>query len=88
MNSQFSIGDVDKGFDIERMVSIAAEFSGLIKETCGECRARFLCRRCYIHFAREGRFEIDPEFCDKQRNFAAKLELLIKISAVRGLESL
>lgn len=67
MNHTFPIGDVDSGFDFERMESIVNEFSSVVKKNCLDCSIRFLCKRCYVTFGGDGVFGIDPEFCKNQK---------------------
>jgi len=67
MNQTFPIGDVDSGFDFERMESIVKEFASVVKKNCLECSIRFLCKRCYVTFGGSGVFGIDPEFCKNQK---------------------
>ena len=66
MNNTFSFGDVEKGFDFDKMTRIAREFMELIKTHCSNCRVRFLCNRCYAAFCGNGKFELDPVFCKNQ----------------------
>jgi uncharacterized protein len=84
MNHRFPFGDCDKGFDFKRMTEIAQEFMALIKQKCRECDARFLCSRCYIHFAKNGVFEINPEFCETNKSYIRKLEKIIELKE-RGI---
>jgi len=79
MNHQFPFGDCHKGFDFPRMTKIANEFMDLIKQKCRDCEARFLCHRCYIHFARNGKFEMNPDFCDMNKRSIRKLESIIEL---------
>jgi radical SAM protein with 4Fe4S-binding SPASM domain len=79
MNHQFPFGDCHKGFDFPRMTKIAHEFIDLIKQKCRDCEARFLCHRCYIHFARNGKFEMNPDFCDMNKRLIQKLENIIEL---------
>lgn len=67
INRTFSFGNVDQGFDFEKMAAITREYAGVIKSHCLDCNIRFLCKRCYVYFAGNGRFRIDPEFCGHQR---------------------
>lgn len=41
---------------------------------------KYLCHRCYVAFAKKGKFEIDDEFCKKtKRSIINSLEYLIKL---------
>jgi uncharacterized protein len=79
MNHHFSFGNCQNGFDFDRMTQIAHEYIDLIKQNCIDCEARFLCNRCYIHFAKKGKFEMDPDFCDMNKKSIKKLEDLIDL---------
>jgi sulfatase maturation enzyme AslB (radical SAM superfamily) len=79
MNDKFPFGDVNSGFDFEKMAKIVRDFTGLIKTHCLDCDARFLCHRCYIHFAKNGVFTVDPAFCEKKRKVFKSLEKLIEL---------
>ncbi|MCX6582272.1 MAG: radical SAM protein [Candidatus Aminicenantes bacterium] len=66
MNNTFSFGDIEKGFDLKKMTHIAREFMELVKTHCSDCRIRFLCNRCYSTFCGDGKFKVDPVFCENQ----------------------
>lgn len=67
MNHQFPIGNVEDGFYYDRMVQMLRDFSQLIKTNCTNCDFRFLCSRCFIHFAKDEKFVMSKEFCDKKK---------------------
>lgn len=67
MNNTFSFGDVDRGFDFEKMAAIAREFAAIVKDNCSQCHIRFLCERCYVAFLGNGKFKLDPKFCKDQK---------------------
>jgi uncharacterized protein len=78
MNNRFSIGDVEKGFDFERMESLVGEFTSVVKTHCRDCSIRYLCKRCFVTFGGDGTFRIDPEFCQNQKeSVVRKLEQYI-----------
>jgi uncharacterized protein len=79
MNDRFPFGDCNKGFDFTRMIQITHEFVDLIKQKCIDCEARFLCNRCYIHFAKNGKFEMNTDFCDMNKKSIKKLEDIIEL---------
>ncbi|MDQ1354427.1 MAG: uncharacterized protein QG657_4736 [Acidobacteriota bacterium] len=66
MNNTLSFGDIENGFDYKKMISIAREFIEVGKTHCSSCRVRFLCKRCYVTFCGDGKFEMDPVFCKNQ----------------------
>ncbi len=67
INNTFPLGDVERGFDFERMVAIVREYMDIIKTHCSDCDARFLCGRCFMQFAGKGEFKFNPEICSQQR---------------------
>ena len=72
MNNAFAFGDVDKGFDIAKMVRIAREFVAVIKDHCLDCNIKFLCTRCYVNFCGDGEFKLDPDFCQSQEEYIVR----------------
>jgi uncharacterized protein len=79
MNNTFPFGDVENGFDYERMVEIAGEFIEAVKTHCSDCSIRYLCNRCYIYFAGQGEFKLDPQYCKQQKaNIVRQLERFIQ----------
>ena len=79
MNDTFPIGNVEDGFDFDRMVQILQEFSQLIKNHCTHCDVRFLCSRCFIHFAKNGEFVMRKEFCEKKKKKFNVLNRVIQL---------
>jgi uncharacterized protein len=79
MNDRFPIGDCNKGFDLPAMRDMVQAFMNLVRQKCGDCDARFLCNRCFIHFAADGKFEINPEFCEINKRSIKKLENIIRL---------
>jgi sulfatase maturation enzyme AslB (radical SAM superfamily) len=58
------------------MVQMLRDFSQLIETHCTNCDFKFLCSRCFIHFAKDGEFVMNKEFCDKKKK---KFDTLSKI---------
>lgn len=69
INSTFPFGDVESGFDFEKMAAMAMDFCQAVKENCSHCAFKFLCNRCFVHFAGDGNFRLDPQFCSDQKEF-------------------
>lgn len=67
INNQFSFGNVWDGFDFERMREIFEEYLEVETESCSNCEVRFICKRCYTMFARNGTFTYDQESCERLR---------------------
>ncbi|MCU0289171.1 MAG: radical SAM protein [Acidobacteria bacterium] len=75
INNRFSFGDVDRGFDWEKMNALTKEFQEAIRIHCSKCNIRFLCNVCFVAFAGDGEFKPDPLYCEGQKKAAvANLE--------------
>lgn len=72
INNTLPIGDVDQGFDFKKMAAIARQYCKISEEYCSDCNIRFLCKRCYINFAGDGKLKLDPKFCEIQRESVFK----------------
>ncbi|MCX6579133.1 MAG: radical SAM protein [Candidatus Aminicenantes bacterium] len=84
INNRFSFGDVDRGFDWPKMITLAREFQNMIKTHCSGCNIRFLCTQCFVTFAGDGEFKPDPEFCQRQKKaIVANLEKYIECKEER-----
>jgi uncharacterized protein len=79
MNHRFPFGDCHQGFNFRKMKEIVLEFKDLIKKKCINCEARFLCSPCYIHFANDGMFKMNPEFCKMNKRSIERLEKMIEL---------
>jgi len=79
MNDKFPFGDVNSGLDFEKMAKIVRDFTDLIKKHCLNCEAKFLCQRCYIHFAKNGVFAVDPMFCENSKKVFSRMEKLVEL---------
>jgi len=79
MNNAFSFGDVDRGFDFKKMADIVREYIEVTKTHCLDCNLRFLCKRCFVSFAGNGRFEVLSGFCKNQEeSIVSNLERYIE----------
>lgn len=67
MNGAFPIGDVETGFDWQKMAAMANEFKSVIERHCADCNIRLLCDRCFVAFSGDGEFKPDLEFCKNQQ---------------------
>ena len=63
VNQSNPIGNAESGYDFSRMKQMLNEFSEVIKSHCMECEVNCFCERCFATFARDGRFEMDHEYC-------------------------
>ena len=80
INNKFPIGDIRNGLDFNEMQRICKEFILLNKKHCYNCRVRFLCPRCYVTFAKNGKFIIEKTLCKtREKAIIAQLEYYIKI---------
>jgi len=81
MNDKFSIGNVADGYHFSFMESLLHDYVELIKKNCMDCDFNFLCQRCFVHFAKDGKFEFDPSFCANSRKaFTNLLEEHIRLN--------
>ena len=65
MNPYFPIGDIEYGFDIDRIKSIIKQYNEeVIKSRCWQCEVWFLCGVCFVHAAIERELKIE---CDEIR---------------------
>jgi len=67
INPRFQFGNAYDGFDFHKMVDITTQYVQLLKENCAQCEVRFICNKCYIHFAKDGSFQVSDEYCKKER---------------------
>lgn len=79
INQTFSFGDVEKGFDFDKMSAITHDFIQTQKEICGKCNLKYLCTVCFASFGGNEKFRINSEFCRTQRQvITANLENYIQ----------
>jgi radical SAM protein with 4Fe4S-binding SPASM domain len=72
INNRFTIGDVWRGFDFDRMLEISKEFSNIKKNYCSNCDIKYLCRPCYVIFSSDGKLEFDKKFCNRYKKSVIK----------------
>jgi radical SAM protein with 4Fe4S-binding SPASM domain len=85
INDKFSFGSADEGFDYQKMVTMVTGYTKFLKKNCSKCDYNFLCQRCYIHFAKNGIFRMDEDFCKSQKFSARRiLEELIDMQVVEA----
>jgi len=90
INHNFSFGNVDDGFDFDKMEKIVNDYLQLIIDLCLSCEVRFLCRKCYIYFAKGEEMKIDDSFCKSQKESIKKnlnhyVKLMEKYEELRNL---
>jgi radical SAM protein with 4Fe4S-binding SPASM domain len=73
INSHFQFGNAFDGFDYNRMAEIASQYIELLNNNCRDCEVRYLCNKCYIHFAKEGTFQVSEEYCRKEKKAVKKI---------------
>lgn len=89
INHYFPIGDFQNGFDLKAMQRIASDYLSSIGSKCRTCAIRFLCSRCYIHFAQDGKFAPDSSFCEAQWKYTIHLlEYVIIINQAGGFRDI
>lgn len=80
INHLFPLGKVWDGLNFGRMSQIAINYINVLNKKCKNCEVKYLCHRCYVAFAKKGKFEIDDEFCKKtKRSIINSLEYLIQL---------
>jgi len=67
VNQSNPIGSAESGYNFSRMKQILKEFSEVIKAHCLECDVNCFCERCFATFAKDGRFEMDHEYCKNRK---------------------
>jgi len=86
INNHFSFGSADEGFDYEKMAALVNDYTDFLNQNCQECAYKFLCQRCYIHFAKDGKFQMDERFCASQKYTIKRL--LEEIIQMRIMEEI
>jgi uncharacterized protein len=79
INSKFPIGHVYSGFNFDRIAEIMQEYTQLINTHCLKCTVRYLCQRCYVHFAGDGVLKINSQFCEYSRKALGQIEKVIQL---------
>lgn len=64
VNHKFSIGDVETGFDLEKMKWMLSEFEKMKNKFCVHCDVQHLCTPCYVRFSGDGQFRINRKYCN------------------------
>jgi len=67
INHKFPIGDTKNGFNLTKINKMLIKSLNLQNKYCSTCDVKYLCTRCYIHFASDGKFEMSDNFCKSQR---------------------
>jgi len=79
INNKFPFGNVETGFDYDKMITIINDYIRTVKEVCSNCNLKFLCTKCFASFCGDGEFKINPDFCKSQRQMiVSNLESYIK----------
>jgi len=79
INDKFSFGSISEGFDLDKMKKIALDYLSINTSYCHKCEIRFLCQRCYVTFAGDGKFRIEENYCRmKKKSIYQLLERYIK----------
>ncbi len=63
INEDFPIGDVERGFDLDRAASVLGRYRDALPD-CDRCWARALCGTCYAQACDGGDFRVSEEMCD------------------------
>ena len=88
MNNKFQFGNAFDGFDYDKMAEITTQYIKLLENNCCHCEVRFICNKCYIHFAKNGTFQVTEEYCRKEKQaIKKKLEKAISFQQ-KGMNKL
>jgi uncharacterized protein len=64
VNDHFPIGNVDEGLDFTKIAALIRQYRETILSACNRCPITRLCMSCYVHYAAEGEFKMEPaDFC-------------------------
>lgn len=79
----FTLGDLEHGFDVDKIFSAMADVSETINRNCRDCWAQRLCLLCFQHLVDERgqiRKKIPESMCrDMRKNFLETLELYCEL---------
>ncbi len=67
------IGNVQDGFDLERMQNMLNRFCELVRSSCATCNVRSFCRICFANIERNGEFVLDSSWCREKRDITEKM---------------
>lgn len=88
VNNRFSIGNINDGFDIEKMAEMVKDYIKIQEKQCSDCNIRFLCSRCYAPFCRDGEFAMAERFCkDSKEGIINALEGYIELKEENLLQA-
>lgn len=71
-NERFSIGDVERGLDLDRCREIQRQYYRSLPD-CECCWARAICQFCFAAVCKGTEFEFEPRRCDSMRSELALL---------------
>ena len=63
INEHFSIGDIYRGLDFDRIEEIIRKYDASCLQGCSECSITRLCSSCFVNFAQNGEFRKSDSFC-------------------------
>ncbi|MDQ1349934.1 MAG: uncharacterized protein QG657_235 [Acidobacteriota bacterium] len=87
MNDKFPLGDSENGFNLAAMKRIASQYVQFMESKCVDCSVYYLCQRCYIHFAGDGEFKMNSQFCrNQQTSIKRMIEDVITVNRFGGFE--
>ncbi len=75
---------IKKRNDFPKMKKIVKDFIKINKEICYKCNMKFLCDRCYVHFAKDGRLRVNKLYCEmNKRSIKRMLERFVTLKEGR-----
>ena len=71
----FPIGDVDSGFDFDRILSLLNRFISICEHDCTQCWAMRLCSACFFHTKKNDQLDEErrKEYCRTEKNHLKSL---------------
>jgi uncharacterized protein len=67
IGEKFSIGNIWKGLDLNKMKKILNDFIDINKKYCYKCDVRYLCQRCFVTLSKNNKFEANDDICKNRR---------------------
>jgi hypothetical protein len=69
------------------MIKIIDDYINVIKKNCLNCEIRFLCMRCLANLTKDGKIELDTEFCkNNKESMNQMLEEIILLNEAGGFD--
>lgn len=73
VNKQMPIGDVDNGFDIDKIVDINRKYFAFQQKHCASCNINKLCELCYQSVINDDTMQFDYSKCEERIKLTKKM---------------